>query len=664
MWGNARICFVRVSATVALLAVLSAQAAPAERPRGIGTSGRRLDLKALVFAVLEVNRVYCGVNNIGEICRDPTRSWAISGGFWPKGSPNYYIFNSGLQLAGHISDTLDFAWAGDTVGAYIMDGRGDAQVGEGISLVYNSLDPDDLAAWPAGAMVRDTAIYHDLLIGRKRVSHQDLWARLWDGNPAIHGNRDHPLGILMDQRVMGWTFPSGNEDVVFVAYTFYNITAEDRSVYAGLHPDIRDSIADVAQSFVAGVEDYFDVDLPAGGYAFEDFYAAFYMDPDVGRAGWNYSTAVLPFQMATTYNSTFLEPEWSYPPYINGPPFAAAPGFIGVKYLRSPTDPATGEERGLTLFSLTVNPGFGGSFPRDPVGIPQLWRYLSGNAEPAAGDRPCDFPNPEERRLCYLVNVAVDIRFFQSSGPFTLPPGEAATIVVAYVHAAPVAAPLEASGQVGGDLPPYTPYTGDSIFFGTCDRNPAAGSLDGDGCVREIDQIAGWVAHNDADGSLSIEEDEVLSVPGSLLDKAMVAQAVFDNKFLLPFAPEPPTFYLVAGDNEVTVVWERSVSEIVGDPFFAVAGDPAAPLYDPNFRQFDVEGYRIYRGRTSSQLELIAQFDYAGTSFVDATGAFDYGNLCAPELNVTSGCPADFYNSAGTGAGETYAQDLSSVVFR
>ena len=43
------------------------------------------------------------------------------------------------------------------------------------------------------------------------------------------------------------------------------------------------------------------------------------------------------------------------------------------------------------------------------------------------------------------------------------------------------------------------------------------------------------------------------------------------------------------------------------------------PLYDPNYRQFDVEGYRIYRGRTDSPntLELVAQFDYAGTVIHD-----------------------------------------------
>src|SRR6185503_18854094 len=70
---------------------------------------------------------------------------------------------------------------------------------------------------------------------------------------------------------------------------------------------------------------------------------------------------------------------------------------------------------------------------------------------------------------------------------------------------------------------------------------------------------------------------------------------------------------------------------------------------DPNFRQFDVEGYRIYRGRTSSELELVAQFDYAGTNFVDFTGSVQYGDLngdgliqCAPELGLQADCPVTF----------------------
>jgi hypothetical protein len=419
---------------------MSFQAALAERAPNARRSRRGLNLSALVFGILKLNRVYCGVNNLGEVCVDPTGSGGNSGGFWPKGTPNYYIFNSGLQVAAHVPDDAGFAWAGDTVGAMFMDPTGGQLAGDPVSLVYNSLDPDDFANWPVGAMVRDTAVYNDVLIGRKRVAQQDLWVRTWDGNPAISANRDHPMGVLVEERGLAWSFPSGNEDILYFIYTFYNITAEDRSVYSGLHPDIRDSIADIAQSYVAGVEDHFDIDIPSQGYAFEEFYAAFFMDPDVGTAWINYATAILPFQMALAYKADFLELAWHYPPEINGPPFYPAPGFIGVKYLKSPIDPETGLERGLTLYSNTLNVALGF---HDMWGIPQLWRYLSGNVSAALGDDRCTFINPKERQICFITQVAEDARFYQSSGPFTLAPGEAATIVVAYVHAAPVAAPLQ-----------------------------------------------------------------------------------------------------------------------------------------------------------------------------------------------------------------------------
>jgi hypothetical protein len=635
---------VAVCTVAALAGALTVQPASAQERAGTGKH-RRFDLRADLYQTLEVNRVACRVDAYGYVCNSP--GWGQHGCVWPSGSPNYYLWGSGLQLAGIIPDDAGFAWAGDTVGVYFMDVGNAQDTGDPVSLIFNSLNPDDLAAWPVGAMVRDTAIYGDLLIGRKTVSQQDLWVRIWDGDPTLTGTREHPMGVLLEERGLAWNFPPGNQDIIYFTYTIYNITATDRSVYGGLHPDIRDSIADIAESYVENVEDHFGIDIPPQGYTFADLYVALYTDPDVADYELNYSSAVMPFDMAIAYQSDFWAPGWTYPPEIHGPPFAPLIGLVGVKYLRSPVDPATGLERGLTLFSTAYLSSTGW---RDPLGVIQLWRFLSGNLSRAAGDPPCTFPNPQERKLCFLHSTPADTRFYQSSGPLTLNPGESATIVVAYVFAAPLAAPLE--GKVGGDVNPGIPFPGDSIAANTCEGNP------GNVCVRAIDSIAGWVSHSDEDGSGNIEQDEVVSVPKSLLSKAIVAQALFDSKFLVAAAPEAPAFYLVPGDNEVTVVWEPSVTETVGDPFFGVASNPASAAYDPNFVSLDVEGYRIYRGRTPAQLELIAQFDYDGSSFTDRTGAFDYGGSCAPELSITAGCPVDFYNAAGTGAGETETHDI------
>ncbi|HTT67090.1 MAG TPA: hypothetical protein VMF70_03600, partial [Gemmatimonadales bacterium] len=132
-------------------------------------------------------------------------------------------------------------------------------------------------------------------------------------------------------------------------------------------------------------------------------------------------------------------------------------------------------------------------------------------------------------------------------------------------------------------------------------------------------------------------------------NKAQAAQALFDHKFLLPSAPDAPSFYLAPGDGKVTIAWQKSNSEAVGDAYFGVASLPlnpdgtVNPLYDPDYRQFDVQGYRIWRGTSASSLSVIAEFDVAGATFTDYTAQiYDlalYGNQCAPELGVTASCP-------------------------
>jgi hypothetical protein len=133
-----------------------------------------------------------------------------------------------------------------------------------------------------------------------------------------------------------------------------------------------------------------------------------------------------------------------------------------------------------------------------------------------------------------------------------------------------------------------------------------------------------------------------------------VAQEVFRNRFLLPFAPEGPDFFLVPGSDQVTVLWRPTLSETSGDPFFAIASAPVTPegainpLYDPNYRQNDVEGYRVYRGRVDSpqSLQLLAQFDYGGTLISDFQGQVNPVVTCAPEIGVVTPtaanpCPFD-----------------------
>ena len=611
--------------TAALLAVVAATAVaePAEGARR-NRSSRFNMLRSASVWVLQGNRVECGLWNAGEVCVDIFNSPTGGGGNWPVGSPNQYIFNSGLQIAGIVPYDSPFAdWAGDTVGAFYFDARGTQPHAEAVTDIYSSLTADDVADWPNGAIIRDADVYNPALLGRQSISQEDSWTRYYDGPNQLSG-RAHPMGILVEQRSLAWNFPEGNQDIIFFAYEFTNITASDPAAYSGLDASIQSEVAAIAAEWVSRTEARLGIDLPSGGVQFDSVFAAFAMDPDVGiNFRQNASTAILPFNMGVAYNGSWDEPSWFYDPSIFRPPFGPFPGFIGVKYLKSPINPATGEEQGLSLFSNTTNSS---RFP-DPVGVSQLWRYLSGRIDENQGDPPCDVNPPIDRKLCATVQIPDDTRFYQSSGPLTLLPGGSAVIVVAYVHAAPIDAVVRPFFRQF--MAPGIPSTGAAF---------AAGDT-----LRNIDRATGWASHNDDNQDGVIQQDEVVTVPGSLLWKAMVAQTLFDVQFLLPFAPEAPDFFLVPGDQQVTIVWQPSVTETIGDPYYDIASQPASALFDPNYRFNDVEGYRIYKGRTPAQLQMIAQFDYTGTAFTDYTGNWAYAGQCAPELGVTVDC-SEFAN--------------------
>jgi hypothetical protein len=633
---------------LAVAAVTPSFATAAAKPKpGVGARGFRLFARSL--GAITINRIYCGLATTGEVCVDSTNSSTIGGGFWPKGTADQYVFNSGLQIAGIIGANGG-SWAGDTTGAFFFDPKGTTQHGEQVEPLYNTTNPDDnafisdttgtcnevckAAKVPLGDTNAD--LFFPLLQGRTAASQGDVWWLSWDGNPGLVAGRPHPLGILVEQRGMGWNFPSGNQDILYFLYTFYNVTARTASVYtaAGVRAGMAEILARQGAEFQDKNEAAFGIDIPDGGYDIENLFAAFSADMDVAEAGSNFSSVNVPFALGYVYHHSF-EPAsgWTFDPSIFSPPFFPGSGFIGVKYLKSPV--VAGAEVGLTLFSNTIN---GGAFD-DAQNTTQLFRYISNNINPAAGDAPCNTGNPQVTKICFVNNTAPDdMRFFQSSGPLTLGPGQFGTIAVAYIFAAPRIA-------------------GACVGPGTCDLTPGDPRLLSSPAtadnVNAVDSVSGFTGYTtDADGNGKADQGEfVAPTPGSLLGKALVAQSVFDNGFLLPFAPESPDFFLIPGNNQVTVLWRPSPTETTGDPFFVVAHAPTRtdpitalvgpnPLYDPNYRQLDVEGYRVYRGRVDSpnELTLVAQFDYQGTFISDFQGQVNPVPGCAPELHIDTAC--------------------------
>jgi len=607
-------------AGVMLLAGLVALTPDAVLARPKPGTQRGFRLFARAFGALTINRVYCGISSIGDICADSLSSGITGGGFWPKGTADQYLYNSYLQYAGVIGADGG-AWAGDTTG-----GAG----GQEVKPVYNYSDPEDADHWPEAAFVPSgdatEHLFDPLLRGRPSASLGDVWSLAWNGDPQASGG-SHPLGVLLETRGMGWNIPAGNEDIVYLIFTIYNVTASDCSVYAALRQSIRDILCERGAKFRQLNEAKFGIALPPGGYTIQDMYTGLYVDPDIAHYALNYASVNVPLSLGFAYDNTFYpETGWTFDPVIFGAPFFPAAGFVGVKYLSSPVD-SLGQPLGLTLFS---------TYPigSDPGNSEQLYRYLSGQVDPAAGDLLCNTGDPAVTHICN-INYAfpTDMRFFQSSGPFTLPPGGVASVAVAYIFAAPV--------KTAGCQPPCAVAPDDPTRF----LDPAALA----GGANTIDTLTGYTGFSgDLNGNGQVDQQEVSAVPGSLLGKALVAQTIFDNHFLLPFAPEVPRFFLIPGDNQVTVLWRPSNSETTGDQYFQATAQPTDPnglpnpFYDPNYRAFDVEGYRVYRGRVDSpnSLHLLAQYDYAGTLISDFAGQVNPTDGCAPEFGILTDCPA------------------------
>ncbi|HET7469239.1 MAG TPA: hypothetical protein VFJ81_06160, partial [Gemmatimonadales bacterium] len=651
-----------VAALAVSAAVVSTAAA---KPRPTKPGGFRLFSSAQ--NIFTTNRVQCRVFSSGQICA--TGSSTVGGGIWPRGTADQYVFGSGINVAGVIApgDKSVNGFAGDTAGAFFNNTAG-GDNGEEVRPIFASSDPADAAAWPNEARVPCQTgtpgpcaelglgtdpggdLFDPALQGSIAASQGDLWFMSWEGNPSRLESRAHPLGIAVETRALGWNFPSGNEDIIYFLYTFYNITSTNPADYAAVRPSLQPILLQKAADFQALNTAKFGINLPAGGYTINNLFAAFVADMDVAQADANFASVNVPFAMGYTYEHDFSETAtkaigWTFDPSIFGSaPFFNGPGFVGVKYLRSPIDPTTGEQVGLTLFGTFSRSSGSLQDPNDP---PQLYRYITGGLLPTDG--ACSLPNPLASKICYVnIGSPADMRFFESSGPINLPPGGQGTIVVAYIFAAPVSV----GGCPGASCSVKPAVTNNNLTILGDPARMASG-------VNAIDTVTGYLGNingqprvippgttpvPDPDPTV-VTQDEFRTQPGSLLGKALIAQTVFNNRFLLPFAPERPDFFLVPGDNQVSVLWTRSPTETTPDPFFAVASQPASTLYDPNFRGLDVEGYRVYRGRTSSpsELQLIAQFDYAPSAdgkgiFTDFRGTVNPVPGCAPELGVLTDC--------------------------
>ena len=550
-------------------ASVSAQDAPsASRVAlpGKGKPGSPFNLASSSTFLLNHNAWVCGLAQIGNVCSSAVGSSVGGGGFWPQGTANQYVFNSGLQVAAVIGADGGAA-ANDTLATFFFNASGPGAtsitpfwttVGDGTGCRATSCAPGyifssdrqaDLDNWPEECYL-DNPVF-----GRvKTLSELDTCVQYWDGDPtASHFTDSHPMGLLVTQHSLVWSFPN-NRDIMFFIYRFKNVSNTD---------EFRRS----------------NPQAPAGGWTLNNVYAAFAADPDVSGSEYseNYATVVPELNLGTTWQYDFEAAD--FVPYA--PNFDAAVGFFGVKFLKSPLNTADttvtvrvgsevrqvapGEELGLTFFSIFTN----GGIMSDASNGHQAFRYLSGKLLPTEQSQWCVGSPPG---MCYVnIQNPADMRFYQSSGPFELSPGEEAEIVVAYIAGAPV---------------PGT-YTKGTVI-------PVGQVTD---TTRAIERTMG----------------RGYNVPGfpSLFANARTAQAIFDANFVLPAAPSGPNLTVIPGNQQNTIIWDASAVNRQ-DPFCQLATDPTNALYDPNFRCNDFEGFRVYRkSNPAAPWTPIAQFDLA-----------------------------------------------------
>ncbi len=98
-------------------------------------------------------------------------------------------------------------------------------------------------------------------------------------------------------------------------------------------------------------------------------------------------------------------------------------------------------------------------------------------------------------------------------------------------------------------------------------------------------------------------------------------QFIYDKNWLLPGPPPPPTLTCVPGDARVTLVWDNA-PEHTPDPYYDIVSIPGTPLTDTFYRQYDFEGYGVWKSLTgkTGDWSLLGRYDlFNNIVFEDTT---------------------------------------------
>lgn len=117
-----------------------------------------------------------------------------------------------------------------------------------------------------------------------------------------------------------------------------------------------------------------------------------------------------------------------------------------------------------------------------------------------------------------------------------------------------------------------------------------------------------------------------------LRQKAKTAQLIYDNGWLLPGPPKAPGLDIVAGNRKALITWDKSSWDLPDDILqkydaglkyynLVVTKDTLdASKFDPNYRKYSFEGFKLYKSYNGSTWQLMSQWDIANRYKVTKQG--------------------------------------------
>ncbi|MEJ2152818.1 MAG: hypothetical protein P8Y29_07695, partial [Gemmatimonadota bacterium] len=374
---------------------------------------------------------------------------------------------------------------------------------------------------------------------------------------------------------------------------------------------------------------------PAGPYDLTDVSVAYAIDPDLGEAGDDQIAFFPDVQTMTWWDSDFSEPQFQNPP-----------GIGGVTYLKTPVDPATGEEVGLAEFTVFTN----GNPRPDPLDKETWYALMLGD--------PAEVVLEVDPR---------DIRGMASSALFPLPAGEFveiyAAIFFADISGSPPAQLLaEAYKNLAtGELVPDA--NDDPIFDNfRLVQQTAQATFDAGFVVPTAPPKPG-VTLNPGDGQVTIVWD---GAPVANINPfAKVARDPFAR--LGDGTPDPDAdpkvpIIILEADDEIFDP-SRDVGGLSGFVTAETAGLTGQVVtnaaFNLDFVIQDFQGFNVYRSFTgiADDAELIAQFDAADgvTAGLFCTSAQAVFDVADDGAFVTTVCTQTTTLNIGSDAGLGFA---------